>query len=340
MGCLLLLATIAQTGCYLGHLAAGQARVMWARESIDDVLAEPTTPETVRTSLSLVDEVRAFAAGLGLDVGQQYRSYVDWDGDRILTTVVATEPGRIESRPFRFPLIGDVPYKGFFDRARAEREAESLRDQGLDVCLVAVPAYSTLGWLADPVTRPMLRGGPGPLVETLLHELVHATVFVKSQPDFNEGAASFFGEEASIRFFAERDRTRAAAERDRVADGRAVDREVVRLRDAIRRVYETDVGVDERAAARAQAEAEARARMAGLALRTREAGPLAARLRLNDACIALRGTYVGDLDRHARVLQQLGGDLGAYLTRLRAAAEAPDPRAAFFARSPRDEAAP
>ena len=126
-------------------------------------------------------------------MNEQYTSYVEWPGDRVVTTVVATPPGSLEPRPFWFPIVGSVPYKGFFDPARAHEEAERLRAEGLDTCQVPVRAYSTLGWFEDPVTGPMLRGSEGALVETLLHELTHATVFVKSQADFNEGVASVRG---------------------------------------------------------------------------------------------------------------------------------------------------
>ena len=74
-------------------------------------------------------------------------------------------------------------------------------EEGFDVCETAVSAYSTLGWLADPVTSPMLDHGPARLVETILHELVHATAFLPDEADFNEGVALFIGQQAAIRFF-------------------------------------------------------------------------------------------------------------------------------------------
>ena len=65
------------------------------------------------------------------------------------------------------------------------------------MCLLPIPAYSTLGWLNDPVTAPMLREGRARLIEVVLHELVHATVYVPDEPDWNEGLATFFGQEAA-----------------------------------------------------------------------------------------------------------------------------------------------
>lgn len=318
------------SGCYLSHLAVGQARLLQARRSIDALLADPTTPAELREQLELVGSVREFATQLGLEVGGQYTSFVAWPGDRIVTTVVATRPGEVEPAGFRFPLIGTLPYKGFFDPDRAEAEAGKLRAEGLDVCVFGVRAYSTLGWLDDPVTGPMLRRNPGELVETLLHELVHATVYVAEHIDFNEGVASFIGEEASVRFYRARNAL-ADAERRRteVADSRAIDVEMLRFRGAVAELYES--GADSPQAERSELERDSRERIAALELESRDAAAIAPRLRLNDACLALAGTYASDVDRYAARLDALGGDLPRFVDLLRESAEADDPKAALLA---------
>jgi predicted aminopeptidase len=321
------------SGCYYGHLAVGQVRVLLARESIDEVLEDPTTPDDLRHRLALVEEVRRFARDLGLEVGNQYTSYVAWPGDRIVTTVVATRPGEIEPAGFRFPVVGRLPYKGFFDPAAAASEADALRARGLDVCLVPVTAYSTLGWLDDPLTAPMLRASDGELAETLIHELVHATVFVDGQPAFNEGVARFVGEEGAIRFFAERAARSPdlhERERTRVSDRRRLDAALAELRVRVGELYAGPLAGDARARERAALGESTRRRVAELPLATQEPGRLAERLALNDACLALRGTYADDLPRHEALFAELGADLARFVDRLREAANRPDPRSAFF----------
>ena len=137
----LLAALLAAPGCYYTHLAAGQTRLLLARRPLEAALADPALEPALRAQLALVREVRGFAPGIGLRLGGQYTSYAAWPGDRVVTSVVTTRPGEIEAAPFRFPIVGRVPYKGFFDAARAEGEAERLRARGWDVCLVPVPAY-------------------------------------------------------------------------------------------------------------------------------------------------------------------------------------------------------
>jgi predicted aminopeptidase len=314
-------------GCYLGHLALGQARLLQARRPVEDVIADPATPTALRERLAWIHDVRTFASQLGLAVDEQYTSYAEWPGDRVVTTVVATPPGSLEPHGFWFPIVGRVPYKGFFDPERAHADAEHLRAEGFDVCEVPVRAYSTLGWFEDPLTGPMLRAGDGALVETLLHELVHATVYLPSEADFNEGVASFIGEEGSVRFFAAtRGAEAAARERQRVVDDRSIAAAVLAFRREVERIYAREEPEGVRAASRAAAETRARGVIASLALATRDPAQVASQARLSDACLALTLTYAADVDAYAAKLASFGGDLPAFVARLREAAGSDHPR--------------
>ncbi len=335
--CILRLATVAllsgllasAPGCYYGHLASGQLRLLLARESIGSVLADPSTSERLREQLELIQATRRFASELGLEVGGRYTSYVEWPGDRIVTTVVATRPREVEAAGFRFPIVGRVPYKGFFDIVAAEREAAALSADGLDVCIIPVPAYSTLGWMDDPVTSPMLRSSDARLVDTVIHELVHATAFAASQPTFNEGVALFVGQEGSIRFYASAGRSEEAARAQaRVDDDRLVARTLLAFRNRVAAIYASNPTDGD--AARSQAEAAVRRELAALPLTTRDASTLAQHARLNDACLAARGTYSEDAALHADILRLHGGDLRTFVRHLEKAADSEDPRAAFF----------
>ena len=318
-------------------MAGGQWRLLRARTPVERVLHDPATPEELRQRLALVEAVRRFAAGLGLAVDGQYTSYAPWPGDRVVTAVVATRPGEVDPAGFWFPWLGRLPYKSYFDPDRARAEATELRAEGLDVCLAPVAAYSTLGWFEDPVTAPMLREGEGDLTETLLHELVHATVFVSGDADFDEGLATFVGQEASVRFFAARDGAASATargQRDLVSDERAVSQALLDLRSEVAALYGSEPAGRARDAARAGLETLARTRLAALPLRTRDPGELAAKLGLNDACLALEGAYTADLPRYGRRLAALGDDLHALLEAARQAAQASDPRTALLGPPP------
>lgn len=323
------------SGCYYTHLARGQARLLLAGQSIETVLADEATTDELRRKLELVSQAREAARALGLDVDEQYTTFVPWPGDRMVTTVVATPEGAVEPEPFWFPIVGHVPYKGYFDEARAQREADRLARKGYDTCLFAVDAYSTLGFMDDPVTEPMLARGEGAIVELIVHELVHATFYARSQPDFNEGAAQFVGQEAAVRHFAG-DPEAARRERARMHERRLLSETLLGFREELRAFHldvarRRELGASpDVAAERAALEADMRARVAALPLESRDAGALAEVIRLNEACLALQGTYDADLERHAAKLEQLDGDLAAFVRALEEAAEQNDPRAAFF----------
>ncbi len=302
-----------------------------ARQPIESILADPETPPETQQRLRLVLQARAFAAELGLDVAEQYTSFVAWPGDRIVTTIVATRSGEITPAGFYFPLLGRLPYKGYFDREHAAKEAAKLRSKGLDVCEFGVRAYSTLGWMNDPVTGPMLRRGAGELLETILHELVHATVYVRDHADFNESVARFIGEEASVVFYDRAGQTeRARQRRLEIRDARRIDAELIRFRDEVTALYEADDAGPDRDRARVELEEQARDRVVALPLEGTDARLLAGSLRMNDPCVALTGTYSSDLERYRDLLVRLGGDLAEFVARLEAAADAEDPLQALL----------
>jgi len=323
--------SLCTSGCYLAHLARGQMRLLCARVPVEELLRAPDTPAELRAQFALVAEVRSSAERLGLAVGGRYTDYAPWPGDSVVTTIVATRPGEVEPVTSWFPIVGSVPYRGYFDAESAHAYAEKLRRRDLDVCEQKVRAYSTLGWFDDPLTGPMLREEEDTLVETLFHELLHATVFVPGDPEFNEGVAAFFGQEARVRFYAEVDGA-AAGERERriVSEHRRLRAEILALRRAVENLYASDPPGPARAERRAQLEAEARARIAAVELTGYDAAALAAELPLGDACLAISGTYHADTAGLVGVLHALGGDLSAFLARVKEAAEADDPRAALL----------
>ena len=294
------------------------------------MLGDASTPPALRDRLVLVAQVRDFAAELGLRVGTRYTQYAPWPGDRIVTTVVATRAGEVEPAGFWFPIVGRVPYKGYFDPARADDEAASLRASGLDVCESPVAAYSTLGWFDDPVTEPMLREPEGDLVETLFHELLHATVYLRGDSEWSEGTASFVGEEARVRFYAAtRGEEAAARERERVSARRRLREALLATREEVQRLYAGSAPGPARDAARAELDRRTREAVAALAP-PGQGAVWSAHVSTNDACLALAATYAGLTPCLDARLDALHGDLGALVSQLVAAGQSAHPSHALF----------
>jgi predicted aminopeptidase len=101
-------------------------------------------------------------------------------------------------------VLGNVSYKGFFEKERGIPEDSLLRAEGYDTEFAPTGGWSTLGWFTDPILSNMLRKNEGRLAEIIIHELTHATVYLKGSVDYNENLATFIGEQGAIRFLTQK----------------------------------------------------------------------------------------------------------------------------------------
>ena len=197
--CVVLLPSL--SGCYLLQAAAGQMQIVARREPIAKVIANPATPEKLRTRLEYVAAARDYASQqLGLPDNASYRSYADLGRPYVIWNVFATDEFSVEPRRWCFPIAGCVVYRGYFKEARAERYARGLRRRGADTQVGAVAAYSTLGYFKDPVLNTMLGWSDTSLAGTLFHELAHQVVYVAGDSEFNEAFATIVEEAALQRW--------------------------------------------------------------------------------------------------------------------------------------------
>lgn len=175
--------------------AVGQLKIVWQARPIAKVLADPTTPDSIATRLKLIGEIKAFAIdSLGLKNTNNYTTYYDQHNLPVMWVVTASEPYALVPKEWSFPVLGKVPYKGFFNHESAIEERDNLVKQGFDVRMQNPDAWSTLGWFTDPVMSGMLDRGEGDLASLIIHEMTHATLFVRDSVIFNENLASFIGD--------------------------------------------------------------------------------------------------------------------------------------------------
>lgn len=189
---------------YVAQAAWGEAGILHAARPIREVVSRQEAPARVERLLLSVRSIKAYGRSEGLTATGNYRSYADLDRPAAVWVVQACAPLAFEVRRWSFPLVGSIPYLGYFDRGAARRRAAALADrEGLDVDVRGASAFSTLGWLRDPVLSTMIGTGDealGELAEVVLHESVHATHYVASQSAFDESLASFVAERLAPRW--------------------------------------------------------------------------------------------------------------------------------------------
>lgn len=178
-------------GCYYMQAIRGHLEIMHSRQPIPNVIADEETPDELKRRLLMVQEARNFAVDeLLLDDNQSYRSYADLERDYVVWNVFAAPEFSLEPKTWCFPVAGCVAYRGYFAEEAAREKARDLSEDGFDVAVGGVSAYSTLGKFSDPVLNTMMRWSDEQLVATIFHELAHQKLYVKGDTAFNESFAT------------------------------------------------------------------------------------------------------------------------------------------------------
>jgi predicted aminopeptidase len=192
--CLLLFLSFLTSGCYVTRQAYRQTQLFLGREPLEDQTGiSQDTKDWIRDVLKEASE-------LGLNVGSSYGHVVFPRDNAVAWSVSAAYPFELKSYTWWFPFVGEVPYKGFYDRHERDEEARELEKKGFDVHLSRVAAFSSLGWFPDPLFPSMLELKPFDLAHLLFHELTHRTFWIQGGVDLNENMAEFIAEKATLGF--------------------------------------------------------------------------------------------------------------------------------------------
>lgn len=184
-----LLVACTDLGYYL-QCAKGHMDVMSRTRPIDELIVDPQTSPKVKQELGKVVTIRNFAVSeLGLPDNDSYRNYADIGRPYVIWNVVAAPEFSLAPKTWCFPVAGCVAYRGYFKRESAVAEGDQLKQDGLDVSMYGVQAYSTLRWFSDPVLNTFLENSDEQLAGLIFHELAHQVVYVAGDSSFNEAFA-------------------------------------------------------------------------------------------------------------------------------------------------------
>ena len=190
---------------YLVPAAIGQLDLLANIVPVDEAVASGSLTEEQIAKLALIADVRTYATEvMGLNVDGNYTSFYDAGEDPVAINVSASAKDAFAPKIWTFPLVGQVPYLGYFDLSAAAAKRDELTREGLDVFTYEIDAYSGIGFFPNPILSPMLRRSDIALADTVLHELLHSTIWRANDTPFNESMATFFGRHGAVNYFRDR----------------------------------------------------------------------------------------------------------------------------------------
>ncbi len=316
---------------YLLPAAAGQVELLANSVPIEDAISAGTLTDEQIEKLKLIEDVRDYASGvIGLVVNDNYTTFYDSRGEDVAYNISACRKDSFTPRTWTFPFVGTVPYLGYFDYSQAVAKRDSLQAEGLDTMMYPIDAYSGIGYFVNPILSPMLERAELDLIDTVIHELLHNTIWRANDTSYSESLATFVGRRGTLSYIADRmaddpdklaEATQKAEDTDRYNDF-ALD-----LYNELDAFYRSSLSSEEKVSGRDTLYQAGRDRF------TSEIKPLmnipsnyewVKKLPANNAWMMSVRRYNLDLDVFERVFEANNGDWEASLTVFDAASRAND----------------
>lgn len=304
---------------FYSQALSGQTEMMSKARPVAEVLKDPKTKPILKECLASVSQILRYAEDeLRLPAEGQYSRYADLGRRYAVWVVFAAPEFSVEPKTWRYPLIGKLAYRGFFQEALAKAEADKLKAEGYDVHIGGVEAYSTLGFLRDPLLNTFIHRDDAALAELLFHELTHQRLYLSGDTDFNEAFATAVGQEGARRWLRSQGRLKELAEYEK---GLRVERAFVALalktREELKLCYAAKTehaGTKKVILERFRQRAVALDRKQGSTMKIERwfAKPV------NNARLATLSTYYDLLPGFEALLRQNGGDLEKFFKEVEA----------------------
>ncbi|MBN2510000.1 MAG: aminopeptidase [Spirochaetales bacterium] len=287
--------SLLSTSCYVVQQAGPYLSHRLQAVPVKELLAQEDLPPDTRAFLVEVQNIKTFAVEeLGLISGKNYTGYVAVDTDYLAAVIQAAPEFSTDPYMFWYPILGKLPYRGYYDTDAARAFAGKLKKKGLDVFIRPVDAFSSLGFFKDPLFSFMSGYPVQKIADLIIHEETHATVFFKKYPDFNEKLATFVGTEGARQYLVRTGRSDVLAQTDEQNKGwKEFPKAVFDLDSRLDRLYQSGTGTD-----------EMRAEKARLLSEFKEEWDLS--FEVNNAFVSLYAIYDEPDNRIERVYEKAG----------------------------------
>jgi len=324
------------SGCssmgYYAQSIGGHLSLLRASRPVPEVLGDAQADAALKERLALTQRIRDFAVSeLKLPDNASYRRFADLKRPAAVWNVVAAPELSLKLKTWCYPVMGCAGYRGYFAREEAESYATALREDGLEVSVYGVPAYSTLGrlpgdWMADPLLSTFIQWPEGELARLIFHEISHQVAYAADDTEFNESFATAVERIGGARWLVTQ-ATPGAREEYARFDGRRQDFRALTMayRDRLEALYGSAASDadkrDRKAALMAQMRAEHDA------LKAQRWGGFAGYdgwfARANNASFGVLAAYNALVPDFDRLFQRSGGDFARFYAEVRRLAALP-----------------
>ena len=302
---------------YYTQSARGQFQLLNQSQPIDNWLQKENADEKLKQKLSWIMQVREFASEeLGLPKNKSYTRYADIDRNYVVWNIFAAPA--LSLKPYRwcYPIIGCQAYRGYFSRQPAVDYASRLQQQGYDVSVGGVRAYSTLGWFDDPVINTFINYPENDLAGLIFHELAHQVVYIKGDTVFNESFATlveFKGVEQWLKQHATQNELLSYRHNQDFEN--EVISLIMRHKNALEQLYQSQLSEDVKLAQKALIFSALKREYESLKIANEKSksswdGWFAK--DLNNANMIAIGAYYAKVDGFSKIFENAGGDFSAF----------------------------
>ncbi len=314
-----LLVLLLLSGCnslsYYGQAIKGHLDLLAREQPIEELLSNEQTDAELKNKLRIALEVRAFASStIQLPENDSYKYYADLERPFAVWNVIATPRYSVQAQKWCYLIVGCLSYRGYFDKTDAQTLADELKTQGMDVIVSGAAAYSTLGWMDDPLLNTIVRRDESSMIGIIFHELAHQVVYVDGDTEFNEAFATAVEYEGLRRWFAARNNEQAYLQyRDKKSQQAAIYKKLRETRTELETLYQQELSVEEK-------EQRKQALFAGLkswyqhwrTLNSYDGFDGWMQGELNNAYLALVATYQDMVPDFEALLTSVNGDMQQY----------------------------